>query len=114
MRRDLAAVCDMADSARLARAHAAGRSFQDFMNDQALQDAVVFRVLIVGEAAKRVSAVMRARYPQVPWGLAAAMRNRIIHEYDRIHFQTVWDTVKSDLPVLLEQLERILAENPPE
>lgn len=114
MQRDLAAVCDAVHSARLAIGYLQERSFEEFSDDVGLQDAVVFRIVVIGETTRRISEQFRARYPHIPWIEARNMRNRIVHDYDRINLQTVWDTVNDDLPLLIEQLQAILDANPPE
>ena len=73
-----------------------------------LQDSVIRRIEIIGEAARRVSPVMRERYPQIPWSEMVSMRNRMIHEYDDIDLPIVWNTVQQDLPALLRLIEPLV------
>jgi len=68
-------------------------------------------VEIVGEAGARVSKEERAKHPQIPWDDVVGMRNRLIHGYDMVDLDILWDTVKDDLPRLIEALERVV---PPE
>jgi len=63
---------------------------------------------IIGEAAKRVSEPTRERHSQVPWRLVIGMRNRVIHGYDEVDLDVLWDAIQLDLPPLIEQLEGIL------
>jgi len=63
---------------------------------------------IVGEAASQVDPAIRATHDNIPWQLAAGMRHRLIHGYDLVEYAVVYDTVKDDLPPLVEQLEAIL------
>ena len=63
---------------------------------------------IVGEAANRLSTEDQSRYPSIPWKAIVGMRNRLIHGYDAIDLDVLWDTVQIDLPELVEELERIL------
>lgn len=76
-----------------------------------MQDAVVRRIEIVGEAARRVSQETRDKYPQIPWREMTSMRNLVIHEYDVVDIKQVWDTVQNKLPPLVEELAKIV---PPE
>lgn len=46
--------------------------------------------------------------PEIPWADIIGMRNRLIHGYDFVDLNILWNTVKIDLPPLIEQLERIL------
>ena len=74
-----------------------------------LQVALIYFVQIVGEAATRVSADGQARHADIPWRRAIATRNRLIHGYDRVDHDVVWDTIAEDFPDLVAALERALA-----
>ena len=65
---------------------------------------------VLGEEVKRMPDELRQRYPQVPWKLVAGMRDKISHGYDAVDYQTLWDAVQNDLPVLLAAVEKILRE----
>jgi len=67
---------------------------------------------ILGEAAARIRPETRNRYPQIPWMDIIDMRNRVVHVYFDIDRDEVWDTVTKDLPPLIEQLEKILENEP--
>lgn len=67
-------------------------------------------VEIIGEAAARVSEDARARHPQIPWALIVGMRNRLIHGYNEVDRQVLWETVRTDLPALIAQLEQMLSD----
>lgn len=86
----------------------AGKSLDEFKEEIQLQDSVIRRFQIIGEASKRVSDETRTRYPALPWGEMRDMRNFLIHEYNRVKAQTVWDTIHHDLPPLIEKLRAIL------
>ena len=55
---------------------------------------------IIGEASKRLPDDLRVRYPKIPWKGMAGMRDRIIHGYDNVDYQIVWEVVKRELPPL--------------
>ncbi|MEL7350603.1 MAG: DUF86 domain-containing protein [Cyanobacteria bacterium P01_A01_bin.116] len=78
-----------------------------FVKDEKTQSAVVFQLLIIGEATKRLSRKLRQQYPDLPWSLMAGMRDNMIHEYDDIDVEQVWKTVKSDIPNLLFALKPV-------
>ena len=66
-----------------------------------------WRISVIGEAVWRLSDEARASFPDIPWGRIAGMRNKLIHEYDHIDFDLVWDTVQSDLPALVAALGKL-------
>ena len=65
-------------------------------------------VEIVGEAASRLSPEDQARYPSIPWREIIGMRNRLVHGYDAIDLNVLWDTIRIDLPPLIDELKRSL------
>ena len=81
-----------------------GRSRGDLDSDRLLSLAVVRLLEIIGEAAARVPAEERARRPGVPWSSIVSLRNRLIHGYDDVDHDIVWEIVTVDLPVLVLQL----------
>jgi uncharacterized protein with HEPN domain len=79
-----------------------------FDSDGLLQDAVVRRLEIIGEAAGRVSPETVAAHPGIPWREIIGMRNRIVHEYFRIDLDVVWRVVQEDLQDLIDKLEPLV------
>lgn len=91
-------------------AYTDGVSYQQFRQRRLIQDGVIRQLEIIGEAGSNVSKELRSRYPDVEWGSMVGMRNRLIHVYFQVDLSIVWDTTQSDLPVLRQQVEAILAE----
>jgi uncharacterized protein with HEPN domain len=99
----------MRDHAREAIDLSSGRTRADLDSDRVLNLALVRLVEVVGEAAARVPAEVRAQQTGVPWPQIVGLRNRLIHAYDAVDFDVLWDIITNDLPPLLNELERILA-----
>jgi uncharacterized protein with HEPN domain len=108
MDRDRAYLFDIAEAARLALSYVDGLTLDNFLDDTQRQDAVIRRIEIIGEAARRVSPQTRERHPEIPWATMIGMRNLMIHDYDDVDMDIVWDTVHRDLPELLGLLEPLL------
>lgn len=85
-------------------------TLEDFISTLQIQDAVIRRIEIIGEAAKNVSLDFKAQYPQIPWKQLAGMRDVLIHHYFGIDLKLTWKTVQQDLPVLREELLKILGQ----
>lgn len=79
-----------------------------FSQDVQLQDAVIRRLGIIGEAATRLTKNIREKAPKIPWKSVIGLRNLVIHEYSKISLGKVWDVVQNDLPSLKEELEQLL------
>ena len=89
-------------------AMARGRERGDLDADRTLNLALVRLLEIVGEAAARVSEPTRLKNVSIPWPEITRLRNRLIHGYDNVDFDILWDIVHDDLPVLIVQLREIL------
>jgi uncharacterized protein with HEPN domain len=111
MSRDDTYLLDILESAKIALDYVFDKSYDQFCTDIQCQDAVVRRIEIIGEAARRVSETARAKHPDIEWREMTGMRNLVIHEYDVVDISQVWDTVQNKLPPLIEKLTRIV---PPE
>lgn len=109
--RDRTALEDMLVYAREAAQAARGRCRGDLETDRFFCLGLQRLVEIIGEAARRVSHETQLQYPQVPWKQVVGMRNRLIHGYDVVDADVLWDTVLVDLPPLVDSLEMILAQH---
>lgn len=109
MNREQQFLLDMLLSAKIAISYLQNKSIGDLENNLLIQDAVVRRLLIIGEASNRISQNTQQSLPTIPWRLVRGMRNRLVHEYDDLDLDTVWETVKTSLPILVAELERIVS-----
>jgi uncharacterized protein with HEPN domain len=105
-----ARVClqQMLDHAQEALDLLSGKHKNDLGSDRVLELALVRLVEIIGEAASRLAPQQQAQYPSVPWREIIGMRNRLAHGYDAIDLNVLWDTVRTDLPSLVDELKSLL------
>ena len=87
-----------------------GRDRSDLEQDRQFSLAVVRLLEIVGEAASRVTPESRAAYDSIPWADIVGLRNRLIHGYDSVDPDILWDVLTEDLPALVQQLRKALAD----
>jgi len=80
----------------------------DFIQSIELQDAVIRRFGIIGEAGKKLADLVEDKYPELPWSEMISLRNVIIHDYIKINLEIIWDTANNDLPALRKKLLKIL------
>jgi len=108
MQRDREYLVDILEAAKIAFEYVSDKNKEDFLNDIQCQDAVIRRIEIIGEAARRISDETQTTFPEMPWSDMISMRNIMIHEYDGIDLEIVWETVQNDLPSLIESMEKII------
>jgi uncharacterized protein with HEPN domain len=98
----------MLDHAKEAVVMARGKTRAELDRNRQLNLSLVRLLEIVGEAAGRVPGEERARHPDIPWPEIVGLRNRLIHGYDSVDFDILWQIVSDDLPPLIAALEKAL------
>lgn len=87
--------------------YVSGKSYEEFLSDEELIDAVMFRLIQTIENIKNISAAFKENNPQIPWGDIIGFRNGIVHEYGKTDFLTVYETAANDIGPLKEALQII-------
>ncbi len=87
-----------------------GATKRAFLKKRPLQDVVIRRIEIIGEAAKHLSREFRNVHQNIPWSDIAGMRDKLIHGYFGVSLSVVWEVVKKDIPRLKKNIEAILNE----
>jgi uncharacterized protein with HEPN domain len=100
-------ILDAMEKAEMLLEHA---SYDQFEADFRINFAVIRALEIVGEATKRLPEDLREQYAEIPWKSMAGMRDRIIHGYDNVDLEIVWDVVKKDVPRLKPKIRQILTD----
>lgn len=88
-----------------------GKNFEDMMSNIMCFHAVVYNIMIIGEAANMLTKVFREEHSETPWRDIVDMRNVLVHGYYTASPLFVWETYKNDLPVLQKQVEEYIKEN---
>ncbi len=109
MSKDKLYLQDILDSARLIQSHIEGHALETFKADIKTQDAVIRRFEIIGEAARHLSPEAQQALPEVPWRLVRGMRNILIHDYDDVDLDEVWETSQHDLEGMIQAVGKHLA-----
>ena len=89
--------------------YASGASRDQLSADTRTLDAIVWNLMVLGEAANHVPDDITLAYPEIPWSQIRGTRNRVVHGYDRIDFSIVWEVVQNELPPLVPYLQQIMA-----
>ena len=83
-------------------------TFAEFENSRLHQMAVVKAVETIGEAASQISGATQQALSEIPWPEIIGMRNHLVHGYDTIQLDVVWQAVQEDIPALANQLRRLV------
>ena len=105
---DKASLYDALSAAKKVERFVGDVDWDGFQSNDEKSSAVYGQLIILGEACTRLSAEMCAQYDQVPWRQIVGMRNRIIHGYDEVNWEIVWQVATEHIPPLIKQLSDIL------
>jgi len=83
-------------------------TYEQFTSNKMMVDAVVRELAIIGEASNNLSEEFREQHSDILWRRMKDMRNFLIHEYFGVNLKVVWDTCKTDLPLLKAFIEKVL------
>ena len=86
-----------------------GMQKDDFLKNVPMQDAVIRRIEIIGEAIRNLPPDLKDENKDVSWQDIMDMRNKIIHQYFGVDLELVWEVTKKDIPQLKDQIEGILS-----
>lgn len=108
MRRDLKVYfIDILESIERIEEYTKDISEKEFYMNVQLQDSILRRLSIIGEAVKNISSDIKEKYPMVPWKQIAGMRDILIHKYFGVNLKRVWSVIEKDLPELKETVQKI-------
>lgn len=107
MQRDIETVKDMISACAAIQNFVVGISETAFHTDEKTQSAVIYQLMIIGEAAKRLSDEFCWKHAEIPWRDWGAFRNILIHQYHAVEIEQVWYTVSHEIPELKSALNSI-------
>jgi uncharacterized protein with HEPN domain len=109
MSKDRQSILDVIDSIQLIFSYTENINWDDV--DIQVQDAIIRRFTIIGEATKRLSMECRNRYPDIPWKKMAGLRDIVVHNYDDVDLDIIRDVIEIELPGILTSLQIIIAKD---
>ena len=92
------------------KTYVSGKTYEDFMRDEEIIDAVMFRIIQLTENVKRFSAEFKEEHSEFPWGELIGFRNGIVHDYGKTDYSIVYDSIVNDFDDLEEILLSFLGE----
>ena len=105
---DAALVLDMWLAARRAQAYVSDVSRAEFERNLMLQDAVAHQIQMIGEAASQISTEFQQSHADIPWRQIIGMRHRLVHDYNKIDVQRVWEAARGSVPQLIGAVEPLV------
>lgn len=105
-----ARIKDILEAIQRALRYTDGLTFQQFCADEKTIDAVVRNLTVIGEASRHVPEHVRSRGLNVPWREMSDIRNIVVHEYFGVSLEILWQTIRGDLPTLVDPLSDLLAQ----
>ena len=82
--------------------------YDHFATSDILQSAIVFKLIVIGEAANHISQKIKKENPTIPWMQMIGMRNFAAHAYFGLSWKLIWETAMNDVPLLKPEIQKIL------
>jgi uncharacterized protein with HEPN domain len=101
---------DILEAIEKVERYAADSTFEDFSCNEMAVDAVIRNFEVIGEAARNMPEEIKKKYPYVEWKEMIGFRNVLIHEYFGIEIESVWDTVRKNIPELKKHILEMKAD----
>lgn len=99
---------DILDAIEEIQSFVRGMSYEQFQSDPKTLKAVAADLIVIGEAAGHIPSETMSAHPDVPWQRMRGMRNWVVHVYFNVDPKIIWDTIRHDLPPLVEPLRELL------
>ncbi len=108
MLRDSESIIDIAIAISRILRYGEGVSRSELENNDEKLSAILYQITIIGEATKRISQDFRQKHSELPWREMAGMRNVVVHEYDQLDLDIIWDVVNNKIPELNHLIQSLL------
>jgi len=108
MRRDRLYIADIIEACDDITEFIHDHDLASFTESKVVRGAVLQKLIVIGEAAARLSADLKSLYPEPAWAEIAGLRNRVVHGYFNVEWPIIWVAATEEIPVLRAQVARIL------
>lgn len=83
---------------------------EELRDDEPLRSHLKLKLQIIGEAAANLNSEVRGKVPNIPWREIIGMRNILVHDYESVDLDVVWDVVENELPALRPKIKKLLTQ----
>lgn len=112
MSRSLLLYCDdILDAIEAIRGYMRGINFEEFAGDPMRCDAVLYQLVIIGEAVRQIPVQVREKHPEIEWRRVVGMRDVVVHGYHRVELSIVWSIATCQLEPLRKVVRRLVRES---
>lgn len=108
MRREKLYLVDIVEAANAISGFISGATMERFFDDDKMKSAVLYKLMIIGEASSRISKETKMKYPEIEWAKISAFRNIAVHGYFAVDPAIAWTAAIHNAPALKDKIERIL------
>ena len=98
---------DILDAIEAIESYSVSR-YDEFLADTKTQDAILYNLIIIGEAANQISDEFQEKHNKIPWSAMIGTRNIIVHGYDQVKLQIVWEILQRDIESLKSEITKVL------
>ena len=85
--------------------HTENMTLIDIQDDEVLLDCIMFRLVQISENSAKLTEDFKRAHSRISWAAIRGLRNRLVHDYGEVDLTIVYDTVKTDIPKLLNELQ---------
>ncbi len=108
--KDLTRLQHIRDAIILIEKFSSDVNYDEFIDDLKTQSAIIRQFGIIGEATSHISTDRKVNHPDISWKKLRDFRNTVVHEYFRVDTGEIWSTIENELPILEEQIQRLIEE----
>ncbi len=106
--RDIAFLWDIFEAAKDIHDFVRETTFKEFILDKKTRYAVERQLLVIGEAAKKISEDYKQKHDEIPWKKMVGLRNILAHEYGEVLVERIWLIATENMPQLIEILSSLV------
>ncbi|MGB7413182.1 MAG: DUF86 domain-containing protein [Thermosynechococcaceae cyanobacterium] len=110
MRQDEASLVDIIQAAKRVIKFSESLNRKELKQNEEKQSAILYQIMIIGEAVKRLSSDFRMQHASIPWRQMAGMRDILTHQYDEVDLDTIWEVIQTDIPQIIEIVQPLLSD----